>query len=238
MFISNLTSSDSIERQGRVPIAPVVFGLQDGMVSTLGAITGIAIGSGEHYIVLLAGVAIIAVESISMGIGEYVSTRSERHLAMRMHTEEEDEITTSPKAEQEELEKFFVRDGWPPEEAGRMAGIAAEEPELMLTEMAYRELGTASSIGVHPKQNGLFMFCAYIAGGLVPLASYFFLSVETALYVSVCLTLGFLFVLGAGIARYTKQSWIKNGIHLLFFGGVALGVGLVVGTGMRVVFGV
>ena len=46
----------------------IVFGVEDGMVSTLGSITGIAVGSGNHSTVLLAGSVIIAVESISMGI--------------------------------------------------------------------------------------------------------------------------------------------------------------------------
>ncbi|MDP9249058.1 MAG: VIT1/CCC1 transporter family protein, partial [bacterium] len=51
----------------------LVFGVEDGMVSTLGSVTGIAIGSGDHSLVLLAGVVIISVEAISMGIGSYIS---------------------------------------------------------------------------------------------------------------------------------------------------------------------
>ena len=69
-------------------IREVVFGMEDGMVSTLGAITGIAIGSQDHYTVILSGTIIIAVESISMSIGSYISRRSEYEVNSRRIEEE------------------------------------------------------------------------------------------------------------------------------------------------------
>ncbi len=53
-----------------------LFGLEDGIVSTLGALTGIAAGSGSRYIVVLSGLVIIAVESLSMAAGSYLSSKS------------------------------------------------------------------------------------------------------------------------------------------------------------------
>ncbi|MBL7045867.1 MAG: VIT1/CCC1 transporter family protein [Parcubacteria group bacterium] len=219
-------------------ISQVVFGLQDGMVSTLGAITGVAIGSGEHYIVLLAGVAIISVESVSMGVGEYISSRSEKKVMERILAEEREEIKKYPEEEHSELEDLFVRDGWPKELSKTMANTARENPELMLAEMAYRELNIASSELEHPVRNGAFMFFAYIGGGLIPLLAYFFLPISNAILISVPMTLVALFVLGAGLTKYTKQSWLKNGLHMFVFGGAALAIGLVVGVVMRTYFGV
>ena len=219
-------------------IGQVVFGLQDGMVSTLGAITGIAIGSQELYIVLLAGVAIISVESISMGIGSYVSSRSEKKIADRMHEEELVEIQKYPEEERKELEMFFVRDGWPRELANKMAYTASENPDLIFNEMLYRELGITISNVENPVRNGVFMFLSYILGGIIPLSVYFFLPVSTAIYVSVVATLLGLFIVGSSLTHYTKQPWFKNGMHMLVFGGIALIVGLSVGVIMRIVFSV
>ncbi|MFC1732717.1 VIT1/CCC1 transporter family protein [candidate division KSB1 bacterium] len=219
-------------------IGQVVFGLQDGMVSTLGAITGVAIGSGEPYIILLAGIAIVSVESISMGIGAYVSSHSEKKIIERMVAEEREEIQTYPAEEHRELEGFFIRDGWPHELAQEMATTCKEDPELMLAEMSYRELGISSSEIAHPARNGVFMFLAYIVGGFVPLSAYFFLPITTAIGLSIVVTLVGLFLVGAGITHYTKQPWFQNGMHMFFFGGVALVVGLSVGVFMRIAFGV
>ena len=55
-----------------------VFGSQDGLVSTLGAITGIAAGTGSSGMVLLSGAVIVVVESLSMAAGSYLSSKSHR----------------------------------------------------------------------------------------------------------------------------------------------------------------
>ncbi len=69
----------------RLPIVfrEMIFGLDDGVVSTLGAITGIAIGTGSAYIVILSGLVIIAVETLSMAAGTYLSSKSEREILER-----------------------------------------------------------------------------------------------------------------------------------------------------------
>ena len=219
-------------------ISQVVFGLQDGMVSTLGAITGIAIGSNEPYIVLLAGIAIISVESVSMGVGEYISTRSEKKVKERILAEEREEIEKYPEEEHLELKRLFVRDGWPDEFAEKMVLVAKENQKLMLREMAYRELNISLRKLEHPVRNGVFMFFAYIVGGIIPLSAYFFLPISDAISISIPLTLVALFTIGAGLTVYTKQSWIKNGLHMLIFGGAALLIGLTVGVVMKTIFGV
>src|SRR3989338_123898 len=90
----------------------VVFGIEDGMVSTLGSITGIAIGSNNHAIVILAGVVIISVESISMGIGSYLSNHSQEEMEERKIKEEEEELEQFPKEEKEGLYQMYLEDGW------------------------------------------------------------------------------------------------------------------------------
>ncbi len=54
----------------------IVFGFQDALVSTTGAIAGVAAGSHDKNLVILTGVVVITVEAISMGIGQYQSEKS------------------------------------------------------------------------------------------------------------------------------------------------------------------
>lgn len=54
----------------------LIFGLEDSLVSTLGTITGIAIGTKSTYIVILSGLVLLAAESTSMAAGSYLSNRS------------------------------------------------------------------------------------------------------------------------------------------------------------------
>ena len=58
----------------------VMFGAQDGIVSTAGAIAGVAAGTDDHRTVVLAGVVVLIVESLSMGAGQLLSERAVHQL--------------------------------------------------------------------------------------------------------------------------------------------------------------
>jgi VIT1/CCC1 family predicted Fe2+/Mn2+ transporter len=203
----------------------IVFGMQDGMVSTLGALTGIAVGSGDHFIVLLSGISVITAASVSMAIGTYNSLSTEKKIERRILDEERTEIENSPVEEKEEILKMFIRDGWPEETAKKMASVAAQNDALMLREMAYRELAISTEQIFEPKKKAVVMFFAWAAGGLIPLLPYFFLSVIEGVFVSVLLTLFGLFFLGAVMSRFTKQKTFMAGAEMFAFGGMALVVG-------------
>lgn len=207
----------------------VVFGMEDGMVSTLGAISGIAIGSQDQFTVVLAGCVIIAVESISMGMGSYISNLSDKEIKKRKLYEERQEIENFPKREAKELVDMYVKDGWPEDLARQMSQAASSDKKLMLKEMAYRELQVSLEEGASPVRGGIFMFFAYILGGLIPLFAYFILPISTAIYISIIITLIGLFLLGVGTTRYTKSNWFKSGIRIFVLGGIALLAGFIIG---------
>lgn len=207
----------------------IVFGMEDGMVSTLGAITGIAVGSQDQYTVILAGSVIIAVESISMGMGSFISSSSEKEIVKRKLFEESEEIKTYPTEEKEELKEMYIEDGWPEDLAEKMSSVAIKNHDLVLQEMAYRELKINPQESSKPLKDGIYMFFAYIVGGLIPLIPYFILPIKIAVFVSVPLTLLGLFALGAGTTRYTKGKWLRKGLYMLLLGGTALLAGYLIG---------
>jgi len=53
-----------------------MFGFNDALVSTTGVIVGISAGTGSKKVVILAGVVTILVEALSMGAGQYLSSKS------------------------------------------------------------------------------------------------------------------------------------------------------------------
>lgn len=54
----------------------VTFGMEDSFVSTVGAITGMAVGAQNRSMVILAGLIIIVVEATSMAAGSYLSSKA------------------------------------------------------------------------------------------------------------------------------------------------------------------
>lgn len=207
----------------------IVFGMEDGMVSTLGSVTGIAGATGDPFTAILAGVVIVSVESISMGVGEYLSTKSQNEIDDRVLQEERDEIEQYPKEEQEEMEGMFIADGWPRDMAKQMAEVTAKDKKLMLKEMAYRELKVFPEEQKNPLKNGIVMMFSYIIGGVIPIAPYFFMSMGPAIAVSVVITLLALFMLGALTTHYSKRNPIKAGLEMFALASFAALVGYLVG---------
>ncbi len=210
-------------------VRELVFGMEDGMVSTMGAITGIATSTHNHFIVVLSGFVIISVESISMAVGSYLSNKSEQAIDERKIKEEEAEIQKYPVEEREEMIGLFIQDGWPPDLAETMAEATAKNPALMLREMAYRELKVMPEAGESPVKNALVMGGSYILGGSIPLLPYLFLPVFQALFLSVPVTVIGLFVLGMFTTRYTGRSWWKAGLEMVGLASAAALVGYGVG---------
>lgn len=208
----------------------IVFGMEDGMVSTLGAITGIAIGSQDHFMIVFSGIVIIAVESISMGIGSYLSNRSEYEVNQARIAEEKEEIKHYPELEKQELLQLFRRDGWPNDLADTMADTASKNPNLMLTEMMYRELRFDDKSSQTAVRNGLLMFFSYVLGGLFSLSAYFVFEINVAMPISMAITLASLFGLGALTTKYSNVLWWKAGGRVLLLGLVALLAGYLIGS--------
>lgn len=50
-----------------------LFGIEDSLVSTTGLLAGLSVGADNKHIVVLGGVVAIAIEAVSMGVGEYLS---------------------------------------------------------------------------------------------------------------------------------------------------------------------
>jgi len=211
-------------------IREVVFGVEDGMVSTLGVLTGIAIGTNSHFVVVLSGFVVIIVESISMGVGSYLSAKSVKEVAERKLKEEKTELKEYPEMEKQELTETYIKDGWPSNLANEMASEASKNKSLFLQEMAYRELHIHPEKLEKPMRGGIFMFFSYIIGGTVPLLPYFVFPISSAIILSIGITFLGLFILGCITTKFTKRRWWRAGLEMFFIAGIAALVGYTVGV--------
>jgi vacuolar iron transporter family protein len=212
-------------------IREVVFGMEDGMVSTLGAVTGIATATGSYFMIALSGLVVIAVESISMGVGSYLSNKSEQDMNKRKVFEEKSELKNFPAEERDELRDIYLEDGWPKGLAETMADTASKDKKLFLKEMIYHELEIGSFQNeAHPFKKGLVMFVSYMLGGLTPLLPYLVIKdIFVAIPVSVGITLVGLFLIGVGTTKFSKRKWWKAGFEMLGLASLAALIGYGVG---------
>src|SRR3989338_4614512 len=100
----------------RGKLRDAVFGTQDGLISTLGALTGIAEGTRSPKTVVISGLVIIVVESLSMAAGSYLSSKSQRQYLERLLHEEEQAISKDPEGERREIWEMYRARGYSDEE--------------------------------------------------------------------------------------------------------------------------
>lgn len=207
-----------------------VFGMEDGMVSTLGAVTGIAAATNDRFTIFLAGFVLVAVESLSMAVGSYLSSKSERAIDEHKLKEEQEELVRMPLEEKAELVEMYVKDGWPAPLATAMAETASQNKKLFLQEMAYRELKIIPDNMENPLRNGTIMGFSYIFGGAIPLVPYIFLAaVASSLGWSIGVTLLALFILGVYTTKFSHRAWWRAGGEMVLLASIAAGVGYGVG---------
>lgn len=82
----------------------------------------------------------------------------------------------------------------------------------------------------HPILGGMVMFVSYLVTGFIPLAPYLFISGSSAFLISIVISIITLFILGVWGAHLSKTNRFKQGIKMAIVGGIAIALGVIVGT--------
>jgi len=215
-----------------------IFGINDGLVSNLSLVVGVAgAGSGAGAI-LLAGVAGLLAGAFSMAAGEYVSMRSQRELFERQLELEKMELETNPEEEREELALIYRAKGIPKKEADRLAETIIADPEVALDTLAREELGLDPSELGSPWAAAGGSFLAFAVGALVPVLPYLVARGSLTIVATVILGAVALFAVGASVSLFTGRNPLYSGVRMLALGAVAAsatyGIGRLVGASVSV----
>ena len=213
----------------RAKLRDAVFGTQDGLISSLGALTGIAAGTQSREAVIIAGFVIVTVESLSMAAGSYLSSKSQREYQERLLREEEEEIQRNPEGERDEIFEMYRARGYTDPEIAIISKRLLSDPKLLLEDMAHKELGVFTETFEEPIGNAIVMGIAYILGGSVPVVPYLLLPIPTAMPISIAGTLVALFLFGGLKGRIVRQVWWRSGFEMLSVAGAAAFVGFLIG---------
>src|SRR6266705_209079 len=154
-----------------------IFGAQDGLVSTLAVVStvsGAASGFKDPRIaVLIAGIATALAGIFSMAAGEYLSSKSQREIALAQIADEREKCAVRPREVQAELAYMLEEDGLPSNEAGVVADVMARHPEVLLSVKVEKEFGIAiEEAHGTPIQGAAFMGIAFGLGALAPILPY------------------------------------------------------------------
>jgi VIT1/CCC1 family predicted Fe2+/Mn2+ transporter len=212
-----------------------VMGANDGLVSNLSLVMGVAGAQVSGRGILLTGIAGLLAGATSMAMGEWLSVQSSRELAERQLSIEAAELAEMPGEEAAELALIYRAKGLPEAQAKALADALMADPKTALDTLAREELGIdPDEMGGSPWEAAGTSFVLFAVGAIVPVAPYLFLDASSAWLPSIAVSALALVLIGGAITLFTGKGFLRSaGRQLLFgLGAAALtwGVGRLLGV--------
>ena len=221
-------------RTGGEWIRDATLGANDGLVSVLTLLAGVAGASTDSTTVLIAGLAGLVAGAISMGLGGYVSAKAYRSYYRAELRREVEEIREKPDIEREEIREIYRERGFEGELLERVVDTITSDPRVWLKVMMTEELGLSPSFG-RPVGAAVVVFVSFLAGGIVPVFPFLFAGGLVALTAAFALTAVALMIAGGIRSRYTGERPLIAGLELVAMAAIGVGVAHAIGRLVGVV---
>jgi VIT1/CCC1 family predicted Fe2+/Mn2+ transporter len=212
-------------RGGRAgSIRAAIFGMNDGLVSNLSLIVGVAGAGLEPKTILVTGFAGLLAGAFSMAAGEYTSVASQRDLLARQISLERREVEEAPEEEAAELALIFKQKGLSTEQASRTAAELLKNPESAIDTLVREELGLDPGDLGSPMGAAVSSFAMFSVGALVPILPFLATHGTPAVAVAAALAFAVLSGVGALVGFLSGTSLWKSAARMAGLAALAAGV--------------
>ncbi len=198
----------------------MVYGGIDGIVTTFAVVAGVAGAALDTKIVLILGFANLIADGLSMGVGNYLGTKSENQFQEKERMMEEWEVEHVPEEEKKEIADIYRKKGFTGKDLDRVVEVITSDKKVWVDEMMIGELGMVPGEEDTPWKNGATTFVAFVIAGFLPLVPYVF-GMSGGFNMAIVMTAIALFVVGSLRALFTKQHWFIAGLEMLGVGAIA-----------------
>jgi vacuolar iron transporter family protein len=210
----------------------LVYGFNDGLTANFGLVAGMLGAQGElnlaAHAVVVAGLAGMVADALSMGSSGYLAAKSEREVQEHEIAMEREEIRLMPELEQEELTLLYQAKGLPEPQAKELAARVMQDPERALEEKVREELkiGAADST---PMREAWITGTATAVGAFIPVAPFLLANGPWAIWTSFGISMLAHFGVGAARSFFTGRGVIRSGMDMFIVGLGVAAVGYFVG---------
>ncbi len=210
----HLKSSDALR--------DIVIGMSDGLTVPFALAAGLSGAVNSTSIIVIAGIAEVAAGSIAMGLGGYLAGKTEQDHYNSELKREYYEVEHLHHREIEETKEFFAGIGLSEELQVKATEEIARDKKQWVDFMMKYELGLEKPDPKRATKSALNIGLSYVAGGLVPLSPYFFVSSPVeGLKISAVVTLLCLFIFGYFKSRITGVNAWQGALRVMLIGAVA-----------------
>jgi VIT1/CCC1 family predicted Fe2+/Mn2+ transporter len=219
----------------------VIYGGIDGIITTFAVVAGFsgAAFSNEtttqlsFLVVLLFGLANLFADGVSMGLGNFLSVRSDQDLYRARRKVETEVVERSTAFEVEETVRLLIEKGYSESDARALTALYQKNPTFWIDFMMEHKLEMSDPTGDNPFFTGLATFLSFIFFGAIPLLPFILFSSlhSDVLFIhSIFGTAFALVILGIMKWRIVGSGLASSLFEVIAVGGSAAFIAFFVGT--------
>lgn len=231
-------TEDGHQKEGGL-VKPIIFGGLDGILTSFAIVAGAAGGNLSPQVVLILGFSNIFADALSMGVGEFLSSKAENEWILSERRREEWELENYPEGEIKEMVEIYEEKGMSKADAQLVVQTMAKYKDFFVDVMMTQELELQVPDKDHVTESmkeGLVMFTAFAFFGALPLLGYVIIPLifpdlsTDYLFSAACVITGcVLFFMGCIKSFVSAQHWFRAGMETLLLGGACATVAFKIG---------
>jgi len=220
----------------------IVYGGNDGIVTTFAVVAGFTgaaangnIAAYSYATVLLFGLANLFADAASMGLGNFLSVRSEQDVYNAQRRKQQNNIQTSSEKQKELTNHLLLQKGYTKEQAEQMTNLFASNEKHWTQFLMNNAVGLPNPSDEKPVYTGLMTFLSFILFGSIPLLPYIFFGANSNLFLySSMFSLAALVLLGIIRGRIVQENMLQSILEIMTVGTVAASLAYFVGTFFKI----
>lgn len=207
-----------------------IFGINDGLVATVGLVSGEVLSHQPHAAVVVAALSAAGAATVSMAIGSYLATSSQQDLYRKQIAEQSRDIAEQPHIEKSELEQILRDIGINPDTVPSVGQDITQDRHRWLKFMIREDLGLHEAQMERPLHNAVTMAVAVILGSMPPVVPFLLpISPVWARDLAWGLSLAAAFALGWTKAVFTASPRLRSGLQFALLASASAAVGASIG---------
>jgi VIT1/CCC1 family predicted Fe2+/Mn2+ transporter len=215
--------------ESRARIRELVFGVQDGLISTVGLLAGVQGATENNTVVMITGLTAMFSGAISMATGSYLSSNAQKEIFDKELREAEILAEKEPYLAAEGLLKSLSQEGLSREQSYSIVKLLLRQQDVFLRTFQEKVFGLGTAEINRPLQAALVMGASFIVGALIPLLPYLILAGMQALYLSIALAAATLFSVGVFKGYLAARSPWLSGLEFFVIAVGAAFLGYLIG---------
>ncbi|MBR0551048.1 VIT1/CCC1 transporter family protein [Stakelama marina] len=225
--------------KGQSALGDFVLGGVDGVVTTFAVIAGSAGGQLSVGAILILGFANLVADGFSMGVSNYLGTRSRQQEVSRARADEVWQLDANPDGERREIREIFAAKGLEGSALDHVVDVITSDREIWIDTMMAEEL-KLSEFSARPLRAAFATFAAFLLCGLIPMLPFFVVNAPFGSMALASTAFAGATFLGLGVAKGMVLGLppLRSGLQTLAIGGVAAALAYLTGVLLHQMFGI